>query len=323
MRSFAQPQTKSKQVKVSRPRTTDLLSIENLPVSVSQTTSNHVIQRFAAVSSPGDTLEKEADAVADRVFRMPGPRREEMRPDSLPGTPATHTELPNLVADAIRSPGNALDPSTRAFMESRFGHDFGSVRIHTDGAAATSANELSAIAYTIGSDVVFGAGAYSPRSERGRALLAHELTHVVQQTGGVPLGSSLGGPAQVSAVPAGLVQRQSAGGLASLLLGEIQCIAPDDLGGDEVYITVGGRRIWGPVSMDTFDVRSINIDVPFSGTALTIRVFDEEPWPFSDDEIGSVTINTPSSEEEIRRAPSSAYLTTHGAYQLYFSVHRV
>lgn len=66
-------------------------------------------------------------------------------------------------------------------MESRFGHDFGHVRVHTDSAAIESARTVNAVAYTVGQDIVFGAGQYAPGSDRGRRLLAHELVHTVQQ----------------------------------------------------------------------------------------------------------------------------------------------
>jgi hypothetical protein len=92
-----------------------------------------------------------------------------------PATPA------GLVAGALGSPGQALDPDTRAFMESRFQRDFSAVRVHTDARAADSARALQARAWAWGSDVAFAAGAYAPTTSAGRRLLAHELTHVVQQ----------------------------------------------------------------------------------------------------------------------------------------------
>jgi hypothetical protein len=70
-------------------------------------------------------------------------------------------------------------------MEPQFGHDFRSVRVHTDGAASQSAQALNAFAYTVGHDVVFDTGQYRPHSSVGRQLLTHELTHVVQQSKGV------------------------------------------------------------------------------------------------------------------------------------------
>ena len=84
---------------------------------------------------------------------------------------------------ALDSPGRPLDADTRAYMEPRFGHDFSKVRIHADTRAADSARSVNALAYTVGRDIVFGDGRYSPGSSVGRQLLAHELTHVVQQSG--------------------------------------------------------------------------------------------------------------------------------------------
>jgi hypothetical protein len=93
--------------------------------------------------------------------------------------PTSETELGN-------SSGQPLEPSTRDFMESRFGHDFGQVRVHADKQAEESAQELNANAYTVGHDIWFGAGSYSPETESGRHLLAHELAHVIQQSRGGP-----------------------------------------------------------------------------------------------------------------------------------------
>ena len=105
------------------------------------------------------------------------------------GHAAPSAGLP-LVADALRSSGSPLDATARDVMGSFFGHDFGRVRVHTDTKAAKSAEAVSAQAYTVGSDVVFGAVQYSPRSSQGRSLLAHELAHVVQQSTGSRMSRS-------------------------------------------------------------------------------------------------------------------------------------
>ena len=84
---------------------------------------------------------------------------------------------------SVRLGGHPLDPTTRALMEPRLGHDFSRVRVHADGEAATAARAVQARAYTIGRDIVFGSGEYRPATVEGRRLLAHELTHVVQQRG--------------------------------------------------------------------------------------------------------------------------------------------
>jgi hypothetical protein len=90
--------------------------------------------------------------------------------------------IPPIVRDVLRSPGHPLDAATRSSFESRFGHDFGRVRVHADGAAARSAQAVDATAYTVGTHVVFGAGRYAPGTGAGQRLLAHELAHVVQQS---------------------------------------------------------------------------------------------------------------------------------------------
>lgn len=89
--------------------------------------------------------------------------------------------VPLIVHEVLRSPGSPLDHETRTFMESRFGHDFSQVRVHTDARAAESARAVNALAYTVERDVVFGAGRCAPYSGSGKQLLAHELAHVVQQ----------------------------------------------------------------------------------------------------------------------------------------------
>lgn len=96
------------------------------------------------------------------------------------------------------SNGQPLDDPTRSFMESRFSHNFGHVRVHTDGEAARSAASARASAYTIGSDIVFAAGQYQPNTDSGRHLLAHELTHVVQQSEGPVSGTALGNGLTIS-----------------------------------------------------------------------------------------------------------------------------
>ena len=85
------------------------------------------------------------------------------------------------VRSALESPGQPLEKETRSLMESRFHHDFSSVRVHTGTRAEESASALQANAYALGRDVVFGRGRYNPSSEDGLHLIAHELAHVVQQ----------------------------------------------------------------------------------------------------------------------------------------------
>ncbi len=95
-------------------------------------------------------------------------------------------EAPPIVGQVLGSAGSALEPSTRQQMETRFGHDFGRVRVHADARAAESAEAVDAHAYTVGDHVVFGPGRYAPHTQAGRLLLAHELTHTLQQRDAAP-----------------------------------------------------------------------------------------------------------------------------------------
>ena len=98
---------------------------------------------------------------------------------------------PPIVHGVLASAGRPLEPGVRGQMEARFGHDFSRVRVHTDGVAAESARSVAAHAYTVGSNVVFGSSRYAPGTAAGADLLAHELTHVVQQRDASPVPSAL------------------------------------------------------------------------------------------------------------------------------------
>jgi hypothetical protein len=93
------------------------------------------------------------------------------------------SSVPSVVEEVLLSSGDPLDRLTRTFMEERLGHDFASVQVHSNDRAAESAAAVNALAYTVGDHVVFGRGHYAPASQAGRQLLAHELTHVIQQDG--------------------------------------------------------------------------------------------------------------------------------------------
>jgi hypothetical protein len=93
-----------------------------------------------------------------------------------------HSKVPPIVDQVLRSSGQPLDTTTRAFMEPRFGHDFSGVRVHTDANAAESATAINALAYTVGPHLAFARGQYTPQTPKGLGLIAHELTHTLQQS---------------------------------------------------------------------------------------------------------------------------------------------
>jgi hypothetical protein len=97
--------------------------------------------------------------------------------------PTRTDSVPPSVRNVLGSPGKPLDSSTRGFFEPRLGQDFSRVRVHSDPLAGDSARAVNASAYTVGQHIVFGTGRYAAETASGRSLLAHELTHVVQQRG--------------------------------------------------------------------------------------------------------------------------------------------
>jgi Domain of unknown function (DUF4157) len=161
------------------------------------------IQTKPTINEPGDEYEQEADRVAEGVMRAPKPQlqrvcacggagsscqtdeheRERLQMKRVGSNDLSQTAVPSVVHNVLRSSGQPLDTATRAFMEPRFGHDFSQVRVHTGADANQSAEEVDADAYTVGHDIVFGADRFAPETSPGQRLLAHELTHVVQQSG--------------------------------------------------------------------------------------------------------------------------------------------
>ncbi len=142
------------------------------------------IQKKNRVGASNDPLEAEADSVAEQVVSgSTAPVQVTPVSSSIQRSAAENeSSAPASVDQAIAGPGKPLDGNTRDFMESRFGQDFSQVRIHQGSDAEKSAHDVNANAYTLGNDIVFGADQYDPHSHTGKRLLAHELTHVLQQS---------------------------------------------------------------------------------------------------------------------------------------------
>lgn len=180
-----------------------------------------VVQAKLSVNKPGDSFEREADSMADKVMRMPTPEEKPLRPPNpnnpihLPaqkkeegggsiqrasapeeraqkqepdklqrkggdGVPAVSASVQSAIQGSATG-GQALPNDVRGYMEPRFGADFGNVRVHHDGEAASLNNQLSAQAFTYQNHVFFGRDQYQPGTGEGKQLLAHELTHTIQQ----------------------------------------------------------------------------------------------------------------------------------------------
>lgn len=180
--------------------------LSTIPTFAADVPSRHrPLQAKLMIGSVSDPLETEADRIADRVTEtqtapppaQPAPVQlqrkcnacareddETVRLKPASNTVASAATAPPIVAATLARPGQAMDPATRSFFEPRLGRSLADVRIHSDASAAHSAEAISARAYAVGTDIVFAPGQYSPGTLDGRRLLAHELAHVVQQSGG-------------------------------------------------------------------------------------------------------------------------------------------
>ncbi|NEU10434.1 DUF4157 domain-containing protein [Flavihumibacter sp. R14] len=189
------------------------------------------IQRKLSVGAEDDELEREADVSADRVMRMSEENylqrkcEECEKEEKLQRKTATHSTnqyiqakvnsnsaVSKSVEDSIQSSrgsGSAIDRQTQSFIGSRMGSDFSEVKVHTNSEAVRLNRGLNARAFTIGNDIYFNEGQYQPGSSDGKRLLAHELTHVLQQSSGSSKEFNKGSTIPVSASSPALIQRKA------------------------------------------------------------------------------------------------------------------
>ena len=184
-------------------------SISHCPDSHSLPFFKKTVQPKLTINTPGDMYEQEADSVADKVMRMTEHDRVQtkfFKPATVVQRKCTHCKeeekkvqrkeadgetmtptstLENYLGN-LSGAGHHLSGDTRNFYEPRFGYDFSNVKVHTDTAAAKSAQSINALAYTSGNNIVFNSQQYSPGTDSGKKLLAHELVHVMQQSGSSP-----------------------------------------------------------------------------------------------------------------------------------------
>lgn len=229
-----------------------------------------IVQKKMDIGAADDAYESEADAMADKVMQMQGEHthsfknggplvqrkcakceeEEKLRMKPIGGeishfiqksalTNGKSLSAPNHIESQIHNSkggGSAMDGSTKSFMESRFGIDFSSVRIHTDSRASQMSQELNAKAFTVGNDIYFNQGYYNPNTSGGKHLLAHELTHTVQQGG----SNVKRLPLPTTATPTQKIQRGILGRIGSGIAGAAST-AWDYTGG--AVIRFGGRVI--------------------------------------------------------------------------------
>ena len=145
------------------------------------------LQRKLSIGASNDPLELEADRVADQVMSAPANSAVSSTPLRIQrfsgNTNSEGDVAPTSVDRVLASSGKPLEPTLRQDMEHGFRHDFTQVRVHTGEAAEQSSKDVNANAYTVGNNIVFRTGHYAPETQQGRRLFAHELTHVIQQSG--------------------------------------------------------------------------------------------------------------------------------------------
>jgi Domain of unknown function (DUF4157) len=188
------------------------------------------LQAKLEISQPGDVHEQEADRVAEQVMRMPDHTMPQpcaafagvepgatyasetgskvQRKVDVPANTPAASDAASMLAQT--GAGQSLDHHTRDYFEPRFGRDFGNVRVHVGTAAEQTARDVNAHAFTVGRDVVFGAGRFAPATQEGRTLLAHELAHVVQQSVAVPVRESQDDKAGGGSFPVAITQESGA-----------------------------------------------------------------------------------------------------------------
>lgn len=254
------------------------------------------------IGSAEDSYEREADQTAARVMRKGVLQRkcahcedeeEQARRMQRQETGAGPASAPPIVHDVLNSPGRPLDEGVRSFLEPRFGHDFSGVRIHTDSRAAESARSVNALAYTVGRDIVFASGQFVPESPAGKRLLAHELTHVVQQ-------QQWGGPASMAANPA------PGATLPLIASGHSPAEREADLLADRVMAghSVAGRRLAVPAGRMH---RSVTISPTDPAAALLLSTLTRLTGRPATATGGMLTLGTPTTGA----APSSATVTDY------------
>jgi len=154
-----------------------------------------VMKSGLTIHEHGDIHEQEAEQSAAGIFKMPSDKfnansiqrkfpagEKKQRKEKKNNGPSSNHILQNYVA-GLDTKGDSLPKEMHEFFAPRFGYDFSKVKLHTDAAAAKSAQDINALAYTTGNNIVFNSSQFSPQSAMGEKILAHELTHVVQQNG--------------------------------------------------------------------------------------------------------------------------------------------
>lgn len=209
---------------------------------------------------------------------------------------AEPSRVPPIVDEALRSPGQPLDATTRAFMEPRFGHEFSRVRVHADEKAGESAQAVNALAYTVGQNIAFAFGQFEPKTAEGRRLLAHELAHTIQQpTASLPV------PATVDmTLRTHLTEMEAANAADAVMRGEAPALSPNSRS------PFGPQRLSRQTSRkegEQSEPSEERVQEPDTGPAVT-KARDKDNVVVLIDDVRILTIRLPGGEGEVNVVPT-------------------
>ena len=236
------------------------------------------LQTKLKINDPGDIYEQEADRIADQVTVVPTHYAVSStlpHIQRLSGHPTGQTTdaAPASVDQTLTGSGRPLDSALRQDMEQRFGYDFSPVRVHTNAAAGQSTQDVNAHAYTVGHNIVFAAGRFAPWTHEGQRLIAHELTHVVQQSGsdGISSGqrNTQSGPSSISYHTHGLETN------SSTFLQHDLALEPTNPHPQEINLTAGQIRDAINFNRRRYDAENTRLIQDVVGAPQT-GIFDEE-----------------------------------------------
>lgn len=289
--------------------------------SISEYGGKSRLQAKLTIGASNDPLEQEADRIADQVLAAPAHSTVSGAVPHIQRFTGQETAdavtVPASVDRVLSGSGSPLDPATQQDMGQRFGHDFSQVRVHTDFAAKQSAQDINAHAYTIGHNIVFGAGGFAPESHEGRKLIAHELTHVVQQTGaaGIRAGQS-GEKLTVSSGRNHTIQKQEAKPDANSEKNKtddstlsVQLAEPDFLSLKQPFFERNIFQLWDPTSAlgvwkynldffkrfgvsDKWAGKAANLTAPLAIDAQ-LKASNPKWWEITDKELKTTSIVAP------------------------------
>jgi hypothetical protein len=305
------------------------------------------VQAQLSVSAPTDFYEREADRIADQIMRMPAAVTPSERPSPTPlamtvqrkcsacetddepegvvqrdgeGSPPVSADT-SAAIDGLRSNGGIpMTEELRDFFEPRFGRDLSAVRVHTSSNAASAAQALHARAFTLGNDVMFAAGEYQPQTSAGQRLLAHELTHVVQQTNpaGVRSPTIQREPSDAETVQSGPLTHEAKVWIKAFIPGTIAGVTKPVLAGPYS----GGTMVDGPTPVSdcfTTDQRGFSSSVgAVARMSHVVNVTDDGSGSFTSSQSKSASptheIDCEDGEVECSKsAPTSAMKATVSA----------